>query len=56
MKKPVQHALKRVDVKLISPFSGICSGTLPRRPQAEANRRNRNRIAKIGERKIDRLQ
>ena len=55
MKKPVQHAPKRVDMKLISPFSGICSGMFPRRPQAEANRRSCNRIAKTGERKIGRV-
>lgn len=29
MKKPVQHAPKRVDMKLIFPFSGICLGIFP---------------------------
>jgi len=29
MKKPVQHEPKRVDMKLIFPFSGICLGTFP---------------------------
>jgi hypothetical protein len=29
MKKPVQHGPKRVDMKLIFPFSGICLGIFP---------------------------